>query len=211
MRSAPPTPRGPDRPSGSRSRRRRPRCSGAWTTSSCSRGPRWPCGCGPAASCSTRPAAWPTAAFSGPPITTACWPIWSWSSSDDDALPPPAGPLRTCGKAAVGVVTMGAMARAFRLPDLGEGLTEAEIVKVLVREGDVVREDAPLLEAETDKAQVELPSPMGGRVERIHVHAGLTVRVCGVLVTLADSGGARGDGGTTPSLNTAFARSGAPV
>src|SRR5262245_39522998 len=82
------------------------------------------------------------------------------------------------------------MPRAFRLPDLGEGLTEAEIVKVLVREGDVVREDAPLLEVETDKAKVEIPSPMGGRVEKIHVTPGQTVKVGAVLVTFGDAAGA---------------------
>ena len=64
--------------------------------------------------------------------------------------------------------------RDVRLPDLGEGLTEAEIVAVLVREGDVIAEDAPLLEVETDKAQVEIPSPIGGRVEKIHVAPGQT-------------------------------------
>ncbi|MEK7838942.1 MAG: biotin/lipoyl-containing protein, partial [candidate division NC10 bacterium] len=80
------------------------------------------------------------------------------------------------------------MARPFLLPDLGEGLTEAEIVKVLVAEGDVIREDAPLLEVETDKAQVEIPSPMAGRVEKIHVQPGQTVRVGEVLVTFADAG-----------------------
>jgi pyruvate dehydrogenase E2 component (dihydrolipoamide acetyltransferase) len=90
---------------------------------------------------------------------------------------------------------MGSMARAFRLPDLGEGLSEAEIVKVLVREGDVIREDAPLLEVETDKAQVEIPSPFGGRVEKIHVRAGQTVMVGEVLVTFADDGVAAGPGG----------------
>jgi pyruvate dehydrogenase E2 component (dihydrolipoamide acetyltransferase) len=87
------------------------------------------------------------------------------------------------------------MARAFRLPDLGEGLTEAEIVKVLVHEGDVVREDAPLLEVETDKAQVEIPSPLGGRVEKIHVEAGQTVKVGDVLVTFSE-GGEEGSGAT---------------
>ena len=46
------------------------------------------------------------------------------------------------------------MPRPFALPDLGEGLQEAEIVKVLVAEGEVVAEDAPLLEVETDKATV---------------------------------------------------------
>ena len=82
------------------------------------------------------------------------------------------------------------MARTFALPDLGEGLVEAEVVKILVREGDVIAEDAPLLEVETDKAQVELPSPVAGRVERIHVVAGQTVKVGAPLVTFADAPGA---------------------
>lgn len=86
------------------------------------------------------------------------------------------------------------MPRPFALPDLGEGLTEAEIVKVLVREGDVIREDTPLLEVETDKAQVEIPSPLGGRVEKIHVRPGETVRVGQVLVTFDD-----GDAGAPAS------------
>src|SRR5262245_26764640 len=78
------------------------------------------------------------------------------------------------------------MSRAFVLPDLGEGLVEAEIVGVLVHEGDVIKEDAPLLEVETDKARVEIPSPMAGRVEKIHVRPGETVRVGAVLVTFSD-------------------------
>src|SRR2546425_6819910 len=106
------------------------------------------------------------------------------------------------------------MARPFVLPDLGEGLTEAEIVKVLVHEGDVIREDAPLLEVETDKAHVEIPSPMGGRVETIHVRPGQTVRVGEVLVTFTEAGSA-GDGGagTAALLDTPFAggRSRSPV
>src|SRR5262245_39201564 len=78
------------------------------------------------------------------------------------------------------------MSRPFVLPDLGEGLVEAEIVRVLVKEGELVREDAPLLEVETDKAQVEIPSPMSGRVEKIHVAPHQTVHVGEVLVTFAD-------------------------
>jgi pyruvate dehydrogenase E2 component (dihydrolipoyllysine-residue acetyltransferase) len=84
------------------------------------------------------------------------------------------------------------MPRTFVLPDLGEGLTEAEIVKVLVHEGDLVREDAPLLEVETDKATVEIPSPTGGRVEKIHVHVGQTVQVGQVLVSFGDGAAAPG-------------------
>ena len=90
------------------------------------------------------------------------------------------------------------MPRPFVLPDLGEGLTEAEIVKVLVNEGDVIREDAPLIEVETDKAQVEIPSPMSGRVAKIHVHAGQTVKVGSVLVTFDDADG-NGGRGARPS------------
>jgi pyruvate dehydrogenase E2 component (dihydrolipoamide acetyltransferase) len=82
------------------------------------------------------------------------------------------------------------MPRPFALPDLGEGLTEAEIVKVLVNEGDVLVEDAPLLEVETDKATVEIPSPFAGRVARIHVHPGQSVKVGDVLVTFDDAGAA---------------------
>ena len=77
--------------------------------------------------------------------------------------------------------------RAFALPDLGEGLTEAEIVKVLVSEGDVIAEDAPLLEVETDKATVEIPSPVRGRVTKIHVQPGQTVKVGDVLVTFDEA------------------------
>jgi len=82
------------------------------------------------------------------------------------------------------------MPRAFALPDLGEGLTEAEIVKVLVNEGDVLAEDAPLLEVETDKATVEIPSPFAGRVALIHVRPGQSVKVGEVLVTFDDASGA---------------------
>jgi pyruvate dehydrogenase E2 component (dihydrolipoamide acetyltransferase) len=82
------------------------------------------------------------------------------------------------------------VARTFALPDLGEGLVEAEIRNVLVKEGDVVREDSPLLEVETDKAQVEIPSPFAGRVEKIHVQPGQTVKVGQPLVSFGDATGA---------------------
>jgi pyruvate dehydrogenase E2 component (dihydrolipoamide acetyltransferase) len=82
------------------------------------------------------------------------------------------------------------MARDFKLPDLGEGLTEAEIVKVLVAEGDQVQEDQPVFLVETEKAQVELPSPFGGRVSRVHVRPGQRIKVGAVLLSLEAAGGA---------------------
>src|SRR2546428_13767927 len=90
------------------------------------------------------------------------------------------------------------MARDFRLPDLGEGLTEAEIVKVLVREGDVIAEDAPLLQVETDKATAEIPSPMAGRVEKVHVQPNQTVKAGQVLLPFAAASSASGRGGAPP-------------
>ncbi len=64
------------------------------------------------------------------------------------------------------------MARAFLLPDLGEGLTEGEVARWLVTEGQVVAEDDPLVEIQTDKATVEIPSPYAGTVLRIVVPEG---------------------------------------
>ena len=78
------------------------------------------------------------------------------------------------------------MVREFRLPDLGEGVTEAQIVRVLVSEGDRITEDQPLLEVETDKASVEIPSPHTGVVTGVHVTEQQVVNVGDVLVTFAD-------------------------
>jgi pyruvate dehydrogenase E2 component (dihydrolipoamide acetyltransferase) len=75
------------------------------------------------------------------------------------------------------------MATDFRLPDLGEGVHEGEIVRVLVAEGDRVREDQPLLEVETDKASVEIPSPFSGVVTKVHVAPKQVVNVGDVMVT----------------------------
>jgi pyruvate/2-oxoglutarate dehydrogenase complex dihydrolipoamide acyltransferase (E2) component len=75
----------------------------------------------------------------------------------------------------------------FKLPDLGEGVTEAEIERWLVEEGDHVTEDEPLVEVITDKATVEIPSPFSGAVARIHVQAGEVVPVGTVLVTIGTS------------------------
>ena len=80
------------------------------------------------------------------------------------------------------------MAKDFKLPDLGEGLTEAEIVRVLVSEGDEIKEDQAVLLVETEKAQVELPSPFGGRVTSVHVQAGQRVKVGAVLLSFGDAG-----------------------
>ncbi len=80
----------------------------------------------------------------------------------------------------------------FKLPDLGEGVTEAEVDRWLVKEGDVVGEDDPIVELITDKATAEIPSPYEGVVSRIHVQAGQVVPVGTVLITIGEGDGAGG-------------------
>ena len=72
----------------------------------------------------------------------------------------------------------------FKLPDLGEGLTEGEIARWLVAEGDEIAEDAPLVEIATDKTTVEIPSPAAGLVSKILVAEGDVVPVGTVLVVI---------------------------
>ena len=80
------------------------------------------------------------------------------------------------------------MAYEFKLPDLGEGLTEGEIARWLVSEGDEVAEDQPLVEIQTDKTTVEIPSPAAGAVARILVEEGAVVPVGTVLVVIGADG-----------------------
>ena len=75
--------------------------------------------------------------------------------------------------------------QVFLLPDLGEGLTEAEIVRWLVAEGDVVAVDQAVVEVETAKSVVEVPTPYAGRVAVLHGTEGATLDVGKPLVTVA--------------------------
>jgi len=85
------------------------------------------------------------------------------------------------------------VAYAFKLPDLGEGLTEGEVARWLVAEGDEIAEDQPLVEIQTDKTTVEIPSPAAGKVTSILVAEGDVVPVGTVLVVI-------GGDGTEPAL-----------
>lgn len=82
------------------------------------------------------------------------------------------------------------MAQTFDLPDLGEGLTEAELVRWLVAEGDVVVVDQPIAEVETAKALVEVPCPYAGTVLTLHGAEGDTMEVDAPLITVGDAGDA---------------------
>jgi pyruvate/2-oxoglutarate dehydrogenase complex dihydrolipoamide acyltransferase (E2) component len=80
------------------------------------------------------------------------------------------------------------VAYEFKLPDLGEGLTEGEIARWLVVEGQEIAEDDPLVEVQTDKTTVEIPSPAAGKVARILVSEGDVVPVGTVLVVIGEDG-----------------------
>jgi pyruvate/2-oxoglutarate dehydrogenase complex dihydrolipoamide acyltransferase (E2) component len=80
------------------------------------------------------------------------------------------------------------VAYEFRLPDLGEGLTEAEIARWLVAEGEQVAEDQPLVEVQTDKTTVEIPSPRAGTVLKVLVEEGDVAPVGAVLVVIGEAG-----------------------
>lgn len=82
--------------------------------------------------------------------------------------------------------------RTFLLPDLGEGLTEAELVTWLVAVGDEIRVDQPVAELETAKSLVEVPSPFAGTVAQLHGEAGQTLDVGRPLISVAPSAAAVG-------------------
>ena len=96
------------------------------------------------------------------------------------------------------------MAYEFKLPDLGEGLTEGEVARWLVAEGQDVAEDEPLVEIQTDKTTVEIPSPAAGVVARILVPEGQVVPVGTVLVVIG------ADGATAPAAQPAASGGDAP-
>jgi pyruvate dehydrogenase E2 component (dihydrolipoamide acetyltransferase) len=102
------------------------------------------------------------------------------------------------------------MAFEFKLPDIGEGLVEGEIVKWLVSEGDAVTEDQPLVEVMTDKATVEITSPRTGTILQLCAAEGDVVAVESVIVHIGDAGEAAPAAKEAPAAKTAAAASSAP-
>ncbi|MEW8978908.1 MAG: dihydrolipoamide acetyltransferase family protein [Symbiobacterium sp.] len=88
------------------------------------------------------------------------------------------------------------MAFEFRLPDVGEGLHEAELIRWLVKEGDTVTEDQPIMEVQTDKAAVEITSPVSGKVVKLLGQPGDILKVHSVVVIFDD-----GKGGALPTAD----------
>jgi 2-oxoisovalerate dehydrogenase E2 component (dihydrolipoyl transacylase) len=103
------------------------------------------------------------------------------------------------------MTSASATLRQFKLPDVGEGLTEGEILQWLVAVGDTVTVNQPLCEVETAKAAVELPSPYAGTVVELHHEAGETVDVGTPIITIdiGGEGGGRVAGGSASSVPAA--------
>ena len=80
------------------------------------------------------------------------------------------------------------MAYDFRLPDLGEGIAEGEVIEWLVKEGDTVKEHQAIVKMETDKAVVEVPSPKAGKLLKINFKAGDVVKVGEILCSVGAEG-----------------------
>ncbi|HZL95587.1 MAG TPA: biotin/lipoyl-containing protein, partial [Vicinamibacterales bacterium] len=83
----------------------------------------------------------------------------------------------------------------FILPNLGDGVAQGDVLKVLVKPGDAIKIDQPVLELETDKATIEVPSNVEGKVTEIKVKAGDKVKPGQAVLTLEGANGANGASG----------------
>ncbi|TWT41822.1 Dihydrolipoyllysine-residue acetyltransferase component of pyruvate dehydrogenase complex [Phycisphaerae bacterium RAS1] len=103
----------------------------------------------------------------------------------------------------------------FKLPDLGEGIHEGQVVSVKVKEGEKIAEYQPMMEVETDKAAVEIPSPKAGVVSKVFVQPGQVVKVGQVMLAIDESGTGAGAAPATATASaaatSAAARATAPV
>ncbi len=90
------------------------------------------------------------------------------------------------------------MALEFKLPDLGEGIEEADVITVFVSEGDTVEEEQSLFEVETDKATLEVPSPASGTIKELRVKEGDTIAP-GQVVAVIEEGGASAEAEQEPA------------
>lgn len=91
------------------------------------------------------------------------------------------------------------MAIEFKLPDLGENIESGDIVSVLVKEGDIIKAEQGVVEIETDKAVIEVPSTVAGKVTKVHVKPGATVKVGETLLTVDSAAAAKGAAPAKPA------------
>jgi pyruvate dehydrogenase E2 component (dihydrolipoamide acetyltransferase) len=103
------------------------------------------------------------------------------------------------------------MTYELRLPDIGEGVAEGEILKWMAKEGDTIKEDQPILEVMTDKVNVQIPAPRSGRVEKILVKEGDIAKVGQTIMVIDDGSGGGGAPAPAPSAPAPAAAAPAPA
>src|SRR5206468_2216616 len=81
------------------------------------------------------------------------------------------------------------MPTEFKLPELGENVTAGDVVRILVKAGDAIAKDQPILELETDKATIEVPSSVAGTVKDVKVKMGEKVKVGQTILVVDDAAG----------------------
>lgn len=126
------------------------------------------------------------------------------------AAKPAAQPAATAAPAATptkGTTSAGA-AQDIKLPELGEGVTEGELVKWLVKPGDSVKADQAIAEVLTDKATVEVPTPVAGTVKELKFKSGEVVKVGSTMIVLEGAGSAAA---ASPAASAAPAPAAAPA
>ena len=80
------------------------------------------------------------------------------------------------------------MTTTIKLPELGENVDSGELTKILVSAGDTIAKDQALLELETEKATIEVPSPVAGVIKELHVQQGQKIKVGDALFTVEETG-----------------------
>jgi pyruvate dehydrogenase E2 component (dihydrolipoamide acetyltransferase) len=98
------------------------------------------------------------------------------------------------------------MAFEFKLPDIGEGVTEGEVVKWLVKAGDTVKEDQPIVEVMTDKATVEIASPKSGTIEKLLANDGDMIQVGKGLVMINEGASVSSSKDATPDTSASVSK-----
>ncbi len=97
------------------------------------------------------------------------------------------------------------MAFQFKMPDIGEGIAEGEIVKIDIKVGDTIQEDDILFEVQNDKSVEEIPSPVSGKVLEVKVQEGTVARVGDIIVVIDDgSGPAEASAPAAPAASSTF-------
>ena len=99
----------------------------------------------------------------------------------------------------------------FKLPDIGEGIAEGEIVKIDVKVGDTIAEDDVLFEVQNDKSVEEIPSPVSGTITAVLVSEGTVAHVGDVIVEIATEGGSHAPAAAAPAAPAAPAQASAPA